>query len=369
MTITTTNYGFILPTPNDPSSQDIWGQELNSNISETDGLLLSAINDVTTPQTSTFNVTAPTPGSSSIGNANALFLCDGTSGSFPAQLPSASSAGNGFTVSFKKIDSGVNGITVTPAGSDTIDGQATYTLANQWAWVELVSDGISKWNILSNNFTAQTSNIPDMTILSNVSGSTAAPSANTLTSILDEVIGSTQGMFLYRGASIWKALTYPSASGKTIVSGGTGVDPSWGNAGGLSYLATVNAAAQSSVVFNNTYITTAFNKYVIEFDGMFSNGSLALLLDVSINNGSTYTGSPATMSAAADTNNGAIGTIKIGNINGGTFFVASSVGVDRSGNPWNLGGTFSPSGTVNNIKLTNIGLLSGNFHLYGLVGT
>lgn len=369
MGTTTANYGLYLPTPNDPVDQDQWGTELNNDLSELDAIILTAINDVTSTQTSAFSVTAPTPGSSTIGSANALFLCDATSGLLIATLPSASSAGNGFVVSFKKIDVSTNGVAVTPVGSDKIDGQATYTLAAQWSWVELVSDGTSKWSILSNNFTAQTNNVSDMTIMSNISGSTAAPSANTLTSILDEIIGSSQGTFLYRGASVWKALAYPATAGKTITSGGTGADPSWGNAGGLLYIATANASAQSSVIFNNTYITTAYNKYVVEFDGMFSNGSLALLLDVSINNGSTYTGSPATMSLAADTNNGAIGTIKIGNVNSGTFFVASSVGVARDGTPWNLGGTFSPSGTVNTIKLTNVGLLSGNFHLYGLVGT
>jgi hypothetical protein len=70
--------------------------------------------------------------------------------------------------------------------------------------------------------------ISNNTILSNVSGGTAAASANTLTQVLDSTVSSTQGTIVYRGASSWTALA-PGTSGQVLTSGGTGANPSWGN--------------------------------------------------------------------------------------------------------------------------------------------
>ncbi len=47
--------------------------------------------------------------------------------------------------------------------------------------------------------------IADKRFLANISGGALAPAANTLTAILDNIIGSTQGMLLARGASVWQA--------------------------------------------------------------------------------------------------------------------------------------------------------------------
>lgn len=68
------------------------------------------------------------------------------------------------------------------------------------------------------------------TIKSNITGSSATPSDNTLTAIIDADLGSTQGDILYRGASAWAVLP-PGSSGNILTSGGTGANPSWGTAG------------------------------------------------------------------------------------------------------------------------------------------
>jgi hypothetical protein len=65
----------------------------------------------------------------------------------------------------------------------------------------------------------------DSTIVSNISGVTAAPSANTITSVLDKQFGTTHGAIVYRGASAWQALA-PS-SGGILQSNGSGNNPSW----------------------------------------------------------------------------------------------------------------------------------------------
>lgn len=69
----------------------------------------------------------------------------------------------------------------------------------------------------------------DKTILSNISGGAAVPSANTLTATLDNIFGSTRGMILRREASAWAAYGLGS-TGQALVSDGT--DAKWGTVGG-----------------------------------------------------------------------------------------------------------------------------------------
>lgn len=68
--------------------------------------------------------------------------------------------------------------------------------------------------------------IANNTLLGNVSGSTANPTANTLSSYIDSAISSTQGSLLYRNASSWVALA-PSTAGQVLSTNGAGADPSW----------------------------------------------------------------------------------------------------------------------------------------------
>jgi len=80
--------------------------------------------------------------------------------------------------------------------------------------------------------------IADDRILSNISGAEAAPSANTLTAILDAIVGTDRGSLLVRGDTTWAALA-PGASGTVLQSQGAGADLFWN--GGFSH----NTADQS----------------------------------------------------------------------------------------------------------------------------
>lgn len=71
---------------------------------------------------------------------------DATGGAFAVTLPAASAAA-GKTLEVKKIDSSANAVTVTRAGSDTIDGATTYALSAQYQSVTLVSDGSASWYV------------------------------------------------------------------------------------------------------------------------------------------------------------------------------------------------------------------------------
>lgn len=151
MATETTNFGFILPAVNSPTDADLWGGELNSNINEQDALFLTALNFVTSAPTTSFSVTPPTIGSSTTGNAKEAFLCNASSGALDVTLPAATAAGNGYTIAFKKSDNSINVVTLTVTGSDKIDGSSTYVLSSQYAWLFLVCDGSSNWNVFSTN--------------------------------------------------------------------------------------------------------------------------------------------------------------------------------------------------------------------------
>lgn len=69
--------------------------------------------------------------------------------------------------------------------------------------------------------------ISNGTILSNISGGSAAPAANSVSSVFD-FIGSTRGSLLYRGAAGWSILT-PGTLGQILTANGAGSDPTWGN--------------------------------------------------------------------------------------------------------------------------------------------
>lgn len=69
--------------------------------------------------------------------------------------------------------------------------------------------------------------VADGSILANISGGVAAPTANTLTGILDDQIGTAQGSLAMRGAATWGALT-PGTTGLPLLSQGPGSDLAFG---------------------------------------------------------------------------------------------------------------------------------------------
>ncbi len=142
MPTSTTNYSLQKPLVNSATDQDLWGDELNSDLDSLDILLRVGITNTPSVQTTGFTAAV------SISAKN-LYLCDATAAAFAATLPTASSAGAGATVFFKKTDVSANTVTVTRASSDTIDGATTFVLSARYDWVGLVSDGISAWEKIS----------------------------------------------------------------------------------------------------------------------------------------------------------------------------------------------------------------------------
>jgi len=90
--------------------------------------------------TKTANYTATT--------SDGLILCN--TNAFTVTLPAASNTGA--ILRIQKIGSDTNQITISRAGSDTIEGSTTTTLATQYEIVTLCADGTSTWYILSRDY-------------------------------------------------------------------------------------------------------------------------------------------------------------------------------------------------------------------------
>lgn len=71
----------------------------------------------------------------------------------------------------------------------------------------------------------------DDTILANISGGAAVPTASTLTAILDSILGTTQGSVMYRNATVWTTLG-PGTNGQFLQTLGGGANIQWANPAG-----------------------------------------------------------------------------------------------------------------------------------------
>lgn len=78
--------------------------------------------------------------------SNTVYLVDATPGAVTVTLPAAASITNRVYY-FKKIDAGVNTVTVDPNASETIDGDTIKVLSSQYSSLTIVSDG-GNWFIL-----------------------------------------------------------------------------------------------------------------------------------------------------------------------------------------------------------------------------
>lgn len=90
----------------------------------------------------------PTTSAGSILPSHSVTLVDATAGAKAMTMPDPSCHGGPFTI--KKSDSSGNAVTVGPYGAETFDGAANVSLATQYKYVTLKSDG-TNWIKLGSN--------------------------------------------------------------------------------------------------------------------------------------------------------------------------------------------------------------------------
>lgn len=79
--------------------------------------------------------------------AGALVLVDPTGGAFAVTLPAAS-ANSGKRIAVKNVGTSTTAVTVTRAGSDTIDGATTSAMTTSRGRLILISDGVATWHVI-----------------------------------------------------------------------------------------------------------------------------------------------------------------------------------------------------------------------------
>lgn len=154
-------------------------------------------------------------------------------------------------------------------------GQATQTVASGTAAVNLSlgfkgsgSGGSPGGSANDIQYNVGGSTFGGITVANNqlLLGQTSAhPISSSVSSVID-VIGSTRGSILERGASGWVIIT-PGTSGTALVSNGTGADPTYQAVGGSG--CTVSGAA--GAVFNN-----GSSACITNTDMTFATGTLSL---------------------------------------------------------------------------------------------
>ena len=102
------------------------------------------------------------------------------------------------------------------------------------------SGGISGGGDLTTDRTFSLTAIANNTLLGNTSGSSASPSATTLTALMDATFGDQQGDVVYRAGSLWTTLT-PGAAGQLLATGGSGANPYWASVGGTGTVLSIGA--------------------------------------------------------------------------------------------------------------------------------
>ena len=85
-----------------------------------------------------------------------LIRADATSGTLTVTLIAAATAGDGFMLAVKKVDSSANAVVIDANSTETIDGELTISLNNQNEVAVLISNG-TLWNVVNSAAVQSTS--------------------------------------------------------------------------------------------------------------------------------------------------------------------------------------------------------------------
>lgn len=284
-----------------------------ASFSTVDNLTGIAQTVVSTSKTTNYTITA--------ADRDKLVECDASGGSIVITLLASASAGDGFNLKFKKIDSSTNTVTVTANGAETIDGVNSLTLGSRWDYLETWNDG-TQW-LRSYNIPAQV--LKDTNSNNELSFTTTTGAVN------------------YFNIANAATSTNPTFSA-------TGSDTNIGinvNVKGTGTLAiTGNTAVTGNVTVTGTTVVTGastFNGGTTTFNGKTSGQAVLTLQGNTTNNTNTVSIQPPSNIAASSiiTLPNGVGTLGQGLITDGTGALSFANIAIKSVNVQ----TFSSSGT------------------------
>lgn len=144
-----------------------------------------------------------------------------TGASVTFTLPAANGVSSGRFYEFKDVTGGAatHNITLTPDGTDTIDGQGSYTINVPYGQVRIVSDGTSKWNLNQFPITASKAAVSDSTGKV-VASTTTATEVGYLAGMFSQPI-CRSAITSFTSSGTWtKATLNPKFIRVTVVGGG-----------------------------------------------------------------------------------------------------------------------------------------------------
>ncbi len=167
-----------------------------------------------------------------------------------------------------------NGVTAVNSikGATTIAAGTAIGVTSSGSTVTIANNGVATVNSISGatilagasgvsvssasqTVTVALSAIASNNLLFNVSTGSLAPVATSLSTAIDDAIGSTQGELLYRGSSTWGVLA-PGTSGQVLQTGGGSANPQWA-AGVTPNIKLANATEPVDVIAAAPASTTA----------------------------------------------------------------------------------------------------------------
>lgn len=267
--------------------------------------------------------------------------------------------------------SGAHNLTITLTGNTSVTFPTSGTLSTTTGTVTSIATGTGlTGGTITTTGTISLASIANNRVLANISGSSSAPSATSLTALVDSAIGSTQGSILYRDASDWVALT-PGTSGQFLKTLGAAANPQWSDISGVG---TVTSVATGTGLTGGTITTTgtislasiADNTLLANISGSSaapSATSLSDLIDASISDSQgaiLYRSASGWESLAAGTNGYYLKTQGAGAnptwaaVSGSGTVTSIATGTGLTGGPITSSGTISLASVSNGSILANI---------------
>lgn len=103
-------------------------------------------------------------------------------------------------------------------------------------------------------------------LLANTGTTAATPVATTLTALIDNVLGATQGDILYRSGTVWTVLA-PGTAGNVLQTGGAGANPSWGTSSSGVTSITFGAGLSGSTITTTGTVTADWHSGTVSAIG------------------------------------------------------------------------------------------------------